>query len=82
MARIAKVAFVGLWCGVKGKGFGELAHLATQLVLFDCMDGPLGLTLLYQKEVNEIRAEKIARNANPLALVAAAQQYPDPYYQA
>ncbi|GJZ01414.1 hypothetical protein Tco_0519375 [Tanacetum coccineum] len=36
----------------------------------------------YQKEVNEIRAEKIARNANPLALVAAAQQYPKPYYQA
>ncbi|GJV84400.1 hypothetical protein Tco_1524298 [Tanacetum coccineum] len=36
----------------------------------------------YQKEVNEIRAERIAMNANPLALVAAAQQYPDPYYQA
>ncbi|GJY32318.1 retrovirus-related pol polyprotein from transposon TNT 1-94 [Tanacetum coccineum] len=36
----------------------------------------------YQKEVNEIRAERIAKNANPLALVAAAQQYPDPYYQA
>ncbi|GJV98514.1 hypothetical protein Tco_1553766 [Tanacetum coccineum] len=36
----------------------------------------------YQKEVNEIRAERIANNANPLALVAAAQQYPDPYYQA
>ncbi|GKB77962.1 integrase, catalytic region, zinc finger, CCHC-type containing protein [Tanacetum coccineum] len=33
-------------------------------------------------EVNEIRAERIAKNANPLALVAAAQQYPDPYYQA
>ncbi|GJZ94466.1 retrovirus-related pol polyprotein from transposon TNT 1-94 [Tanacetum coccineum] len=32
----------------------------------------------YQKEVNEIRAERIAKNANPLALVAAAQQYPDP----
>ncbi|GJV06116.1 hypothetical protein Tco_1343772 [Tanacetum coccineum] len=36
----------------------------------------------YQKEVNEIRAERIAKNANPLALVAAAQQYPNPYYQA
>ncbi|GJT25286.1 hypothetical protein Tco_0895223 [Tanacetum coccineum] len=36
----------------------------------------------YQKEVNEIRAERIAKNVNPLALVAAAQQYPDPYYQA
>ncbi|GKE09460.1 hypothetical protein Tco_1413011 [Tanacetum coccineum] len=36
----------------------------------------------YQKEVNEIRAERIAKNANPLALVAAASPYPDPYYQA
>ncbi|GKC64636.1 hypothetical protein Tco_1097234 [Tanacetum coccineum] len=36
----------------------------------------------YQKEVNEIHAERIAKNANPLALVVAAQQYPDPYYQA
>ncbi|GJR00576.1 hypothetical protein Tco_0523560 [Tanacetum coccineum] len=36
----------------------------------------------YQKEVNEIRAERIAKNANPLALVAAVQQYPDHYYQA
>ncbi|GJV54995.1 retrovirus-related pol polyprotein from transposon TNT 1-94 [Tanacetum coccineum] len=36
----------------------------------------------YQKEVNEIRAQRIAKNANPLALIAAAQQYPNPYYQA
>nr|GFB89340.1 hypothetical protein [Tanacetum cinerariifolium] len=36
----------------------------------------------YQKEVNEICAERIAKNANLLALVAAAQHYPDPYYQA
>ncbi|GJX09353.1 hypothetical protein Tco_0199212 [Tanacetum coccineum] len=36
----------------------------------------------YQKEVNEIRVERIAKNANPLALVAAASPYPDPYYQA
>ncbi|GJR49995.1 integrase, catalytic region, zinc finger, CCHC-type containing protein [Tanacetum coccineum] len=34
------------------------------------------------KEVNEIRAKKIAKNANPLAFVAAAQQYLDLYYQA
>nr|GFC94567.1 hypothetical protein [Tanacetum cinerariifolium] len=27
----------------------------------------------YQNEVNELRAEKLARNANPLALVATAQ---------
>ncbi|GKB59140.1 hypothetical protein Tco_0915326 [Tanacetum coccineum] len=36
----------------------------------------------YQKEVNEIRAERIAKNANPLALVVAAQPNPHPYYQA
>nr|GEU82906.1 Gag-Pol polyprotein [Tanacetum cinerariifolium] len=36
----------------------------------------------YQKEVNEIRAERIAKKENPLALVGAAQQYPNPYYQA
>ncbi|GKG02870.1 hypothetical protein Tco_0310506, partial [Tanacetum coccineum] len=36
----------------------------------------------YQKEVNEIRAERIAKNANPLALVVAASPYPNPYYQA
>ncbi|GJW24130.1 retrovirus-related pol polyprotein from transposon TNT 1-94 [Tanacetum coccineum] len=36
----------------------------------------------YQKEVNEIRAERIAKTVNPLALVVAAQQYLDPYYQA
>ncbi|GJX87104.1 hypothetical protein Tco_0339118 [Tanacetum coccineum] len=39
-------------------------------------------TMQYQKEVNEICAEIIAKNANPLALVDATQQYPDPYYQA
>ncbi|GJT92826.1 hypothetical protein Tco_1081671 [Tanacetum coccineum] len=31
----------------------------------------------YQKEVNEIRAERIAKNANPLALVAAVQPHQD-----
>nr|GEU86852.1 retrovirus-related Pol polyprotein from transposon TNT 1-94 [Tanacetum cinerariifolium] len=35
----------------------------------------------YQKEVNELRAEGLARNANPLALVATAQDNQDPYYQ-
>ncbi|GJS96498.1 retrovirus-related pol polyprotein from transposon TNT 1-94 [Tanacetum coccineum] len=33
-------------------------------------------------EVHEIHAERIAKNANPLALLAAAQQYANPYYQA
>ncbi|GJU01638.1 hypothetical protein Tco_1111976, partial [Tanacetum coccineum] len=35
----------------------------------------------YQKEVNELRAERMAKNANPLALVASAQTLQDPYYQ-
>nr|GEW21544.1 ribonuclease H-like domain-containing protein [Tanacetum cinerariifolium] len=33
-------------------------------------------------EVNELHAEIIANNANPLALVVAAQPHQDPYYQA
>nr|GEU38272.1 retrovirus-related Pol polyprotein from transposon TNT 1-94 [Tanacetum cinerariifolium] len=35
----------------------------------------------YQNEVNELRAERLARNANPLALVATAQANQDLYYQ-
>nr|GEV35860.1 integrase, catalytic region, zinc finger, CCHC-type, peptidase aspartic, catalytic [Tanacetum cinerariifolium] len=35
----------------------------------------------YQKEVNELRAERLARNVNPLALVATAQANQDSYYQ-
>nr|GEY05840.1 hypothetical protein [Tanacetum cinerariifolium] len=35
----------------------------------------------YKKEVNELRAERLARNANPLALGATAQANQDPYYQ-
>nr|GEX11457.1 hypothetical protein [Tanacetum cinerariifolium] len=35
----------------------------------------------YQKEVNELHAERLARNANPLALVATAQANQDLYYQ-
>ncbi|GKC46883.1 putative reverse transcriptase domain-containing protein, partial [Tanacetum coccineum] len=36
----------------------------------------------YQEEVNELRVKRIAKNANPLALVATAQPYQDLYYQA
>ncbi|GJY31578.1 retrovirus-related pol polyprotein from transposon TNT 1-94 [Tanacetum coccineum] len=36
----------------------------------------------FQKEVNDIRAERLAKSANPLALLAAAQPYSDNYYQA
>nr|GFA87129.1 hypothetical protein [Tanacetum cinerariifolium] len=39
------------------------------------------ILMQYQKEVNELRAEILARNANPLALVATAQADQDPYYQ-
>nr|GEX91101.1 hypothetical protein [Tanacetum cinerariifolium] len=35
----------------------------------------------YQNEVNKLCAEKLARNANPLALVATAQASQDPFYQ-
>ncbi|GJY53851.1 retrovirus-related pol polyprotein from transposon TNT 1-94 [Tanacetum coccineum] len=35
----------------------------------------------YQNEVNELDSERIAKNANLLALVATAQPYQDPYYQ-
>nr|GEV97093.1 hypothetical protein [Tanacetum cinerariifolium] len=35
----------------------------------------------YQKEANELCAEKLARNTNPLALVATAQADQDQYYQ-
>nr|GEY22545.1 retrovirus-related Pol polyprotein from transposon TNT 1-94 [Tanacetum cinerariifolium] len=35
----------------------------------------------YQKEVNELCAERLARNTNPQALFANAQANQDPYYQ-
>nr|GEZ24819.1 retrovirus-related Pol polyprotein from transposon TNT 1-94 [Tanacetum cinerariifolium] len=35
----------------------------------------------YQNEVNKLRAEKLARNANPLALIATTQASQDPFYQ-
>nr|GEZ12171.1 reverse transcriptase domain-containing protein [Tanacetum cinerariifolium] len=35
----------------------------------------------YQNEVNKLRAKKLARNANPLALVSTAQASQDQYYQ-
>nr|GEU47927.1 retrovirus-related Pol polyprotein LINE-1 [Tanacetum cinerariifolium] len=35
----------------------------------------------YQNEVNELRVERLAKNVNPLALVATAQADRDQYYQ-
>ncbi|GJX88758.1 hypothetical protein Tco_0340772 [Tanacetum coccineum] len=40
------------------------------------------LTISTMQIQSQIRTERIAKNANPLALVAAASPYPDPYYQA
>nr|GEW79659.1 hypothetical protein [Tanacetum cinerariifolium] len=34
----------------------------------------------FQKEVNELRVKRLAKNANPLALVATTQANQDPYY--
>ncbi|GJT23635.1 hypothetical protein Tco_0893572 [Tanacetum coccineum] len=36
----------------------------------------------FKNEVNDIRSERLARSANPLALLAVAQPYSDNYYQA
>ncbi|GKF86488.1 hypothetical protein Tco_0254315 [Tanacetum coccineum] len=36
----------------------------------------------FQNKVNDIRSERLARSANPLALLAVAQPNPDNYYQA
>ncbi|GKC82384.1 hypothetical protein Tco_1138101, partial [Tanacetum coccineum] len=49
--------------------WSRITHASTRMVKF-------------QKEVNDIRAERIAKSANPLALLAAAQPYSDTYYQA
>ncbi|GJU45504.1 integrase, catalytic region, zinc finger, CCHC-type containing protein [Tanacetum coccineum] len=46
------------------------------------LSSPVASTEQYQNEVNDIRAERIAKSANPLALLAAAQPYSDNYYQA
>nr|GEX60719.1 hypothetical protein [Tanacetum cinerariifolium] len=35
----------------------------------------------YQKEVNKLHAKRLAKNVNPLELVATAQANHDPYYQ-
>ncbi|GJT13465.1 retrovirus-related pol polyprotein from transposon TNT 1-94 [Tanacetum coccineum] len=41
----------------------------------------LTVATMQVNEVNELRAERMAKNANPLALVATAQTLQDPYYQ-
>nr|GEW90234.1 hypothetical protein [Tanacetum cinerariifolium] len=46
----------------------------------DATDDSLAIPKHTTKEVNELRAERLARNANPLALVATTQANQDPYY--
>ncbi|GKA38243.1 retrovirus-related pol polyprotein from transposon TNT 1-94 [Tanacetum coccineum] len=59
-----------------------MVNLLTFKMSSECSVSSTGMILLqYQNEVNAICAKKIARNANPLALVTVAQQYPDTYYQ-
>ncbi|GJR86632.1 retrotransposon protein, putative, ty1-copia subclass [Tanacetum coccineum] len=50
-----------------------IATMQVNVQLFDVLKK-------YQKEVNEIRAKRIAKHANPLALVTAAQPLQDSYY--
>ncbi|GJS98601.1 hypothetical protein Tco_0819771 [Tanacetum coccineum] len=54
------------------------AHFESEKELMKCGKLLKGYNKQYQKEVNEIRVEQIAKHANPLALVAAAQPYQDP----
>ncbi|GJZ30120.1 retrovirus-related pol polyprotein from transposon TNT 1-94 [Tanacetum coccineum] len=65
---------------LSGLTFGNLQLLTMQVNV------PISSTtspdMQYQNEVNDIRAERIAKSANPLALLAAAQPYSDNYYQA
>ncbi|GJX97664.1 hypothetical protein Tco_0353462 [Tanacetum coccineum] len=60
-------------CGKPSKGYNKLDEVSYHK-LFDILKQ-------YQKEVNELRAERMAKNANPLALVATAQTLQDTYYQ-
>ncbi|GKF25649.1 hypothetical protein Tco_0081543, partial [Tanacetum coccineum] len=64
---------------VKTKMFWEFGKFTSSggesIELFDILKQ-------HQNEVNEIQAEKIARNANRIALVYVAQHYPDTHYQA
>ncbi|GJX24301.1 hypothetical protein Tco_0228746 [Tanacetum coccineum] len=74
-------------CGKLLKGYNKV-NLSTfkmsRLIGFGSLENSL-ITMEKQwshtTPVNEICAERIAKNANPLTLVAAAQSYPDPYYQ-
>nr|GEU43712.1 hypothetical protein [Tanacetum cinerariifolium] len=66
---------------------GKLSKDYNKKQFDNCYDASLCLissttsSRMVKKEVNELCAERIATNANPLALVATAQLNQDPYYQ-
>nr|GEX51936.1 retrovirus-related Pol polyprotein from transposon TNT 1-94 [Tanacetum cinerariifolium] len=64
--------------------FGPMPVDLTYLLAAQCSISSTALVRMvkqYKKEVNELHAERLARTANPLALVATAQANQDPYYQ-
>ncbi|GJZ96362.1 hypothetical protein Tco_0668696 [Tanacetum coccineum] len=72
----------------KNKAHFESEKEAIHLILigigdeiYSTVDASLTAHEIMVKEVNEICAERIAKNANPLALVATAQPHQDPYHQ-
>ncbi|GKE29427.1 hypothetical protein Tco_1444811 [Tanacetum coccineum] len=64
-------------CGNLLKGYNKQQHKLDEVSYHKFFD----ILKQYQKEGNELRAKRIAKNANPLALVATAKPYQDPYYQ-
>ncbi|GJY76340.1 retrovirus-related pol polyprotein from transposon TNT 1-94 [Tanacetum coccineum] len=75
-----------MWIAIERIQQGESLNIQdVKTNLLGCLENSLLMMesqWSYTTLVNEIRAERIAKNASPLALVAAAQQYSNPYYQA
>ncbi|GJY60437.1 integrase, catalytic region, zinc finger, CCHC-type containing protein [Tanacetum coccineum] len=81
-------------CGKPSKGYNKVNHsifkMSRQTYFGSLVNSPLtmekqlssfDILKTIPKEVNELCAERMAKNANPLALVATAQTLQDPYYQ-
>nr|GEU55445.1 retrovirus-related Pol polyprotein from transposon TNT 1-94 [Tanacetum cinerariifolium] len=67
-------------CGKLSKGYNKKQFDCC----YDASQCSISLTtsaIMVKKEVNELIAERLAMNSNPLALVATAQANQDPYYQ-
>ncbi|GKA21642.1 hypothetical protein Tco_0701631 [Tanacetum coccineum] len=75
-------------CGKLSKGYNKVNpstfKMSRQTYFGSLENSPLTMKKQWSHitQVNELRAERIAKNANPLALVATDQPYQDPYYQA